>query len=95
MNGKGSALYFEGINNLINSETENQRLIATKQIYGNVSQKCTIWRNNILDIMAHIDAEIEFSEEIHSNNRNQHKKKLKLIKHDISKPIKNFKKQII
>ena len=91
MNGKGSALYFEGINNLINSETENQRLIANKQIFGNVSQKCTIWRNNILEIMALIDAEIEFSEEIRSNNKNQYKKKLKLIKRDISKPIENFK----
>ena len=34
LNGKGDMLYFEGINNLIKSETENQRLIASKQIFG-------------------------------------------------------------
>ena len=30
LNGKGDVLYFEGINNLIKSETESQRLAANK-----------------------------------------------------------------
>ncbi len=64
LNGKGNLLFFEGINNLIKSETENQRLIANKQINGDNSLKCKVWREKILDNLALIDAEIEFGEDI-------------------------------
>ena len=64
LNGKGNLLFFEGINNLIKSETENQRLIANKQINGENSLKCKVWREKILDNLALIDAEIEFGEDI-------------------------------
>ena len=84
LNGKGDLLFFEGINNLIKSETENQRLIANKQIDGENSLKCELWREKILDILAFIDAEIEFGDDIECPDI----KKIQNGLHEISKEIK-------
>ena len=67
-NGKGDLLHFEGINNLINAETENQRIIANKQVYGANSKKCADWRIKIIEILAILDANIEFTEDMKEIN---------------------------
>ena len=90
LNGKGNLLFFEGINNLIKSETENQRLIANKQISGANSLKCNAWREKILNTLAVIDAEIEFADDIGSTNITKVLKSLQ----DISSEIKDVYKSI-
>ncbi len=76
MNGKGNMLYFEGINNLINAETENQRMIANKQIYGDSSEICYLWRESIIKYLSYVDAQIEFAEEINTTKNHDIKTSL-------------------
>lgn len=78
-NDKGEILFFEGINNLIKSETESQRIIANKQIYGSNNQNCIIWKDKILETLAMIDAEIEFGEEVEELHPNIIKKNIRII----------------
>ncbi len=89
-NGKGNMLHYEGINNLIKSETENQLLVANKQIYGKSSYKCTIWREKILEILANVDAEIEFNEEINDNNQPKLVKNIEEILHEVNSTCDSF-----
>lgn len=79
LNGKGDVLYFEGINNLIKSETESQRLAANKQVYGSNTEKCINWKKKILENLALIDAEIEFGEDIEKFQSNKVKNNLSLL----------------
>ena len=62
-NNKQSVLYYEGVNNLIRAETEKQRRIANNQTFGFSENLCKRWENTILELLAHVDAIIEFSEE--------------------------------
>ncbi len=82
-NGKGNLLFFEGINNLIKSETENQRIIANKQIKGANSLKCEVWREKILSSLAIIDAEIEFGDDIEPPDKKKIQKNLQDIFREI------------
>ena len=66
-NNKENLLHFEGINNLIKSETDNQRRIANNQIFGYSENLCKKWEKTILESLAHVDAAIEFSEEENVN----------------------------
>ena len=49
--------------NLIASETENQRIIATKQSFGESENIYRAWRESLLESIALLDAAIDFSEE--------------------------------
>ncbi len=89
-NGKENMLHYEGINNLIKSETENQLLVANKQIYGKSSYKCRIWREKIIEILANVDAEIEFNEEINDNNQHKLVKNIKEILHEVDSTCDSF-----
>ena len=90
LNRKGDMLYFEGINNLIKSETENQRLIASKQMYGKDADRCLSWRQKILEILASVDAEIEFGNEIEKFNYSNIKNNIEKICEEIKKACKSF-----
>ena len=90
LNGKGDMLYFEGINNLIKSETENQRLIASKQIFGKDTNKCLLWRQKIIEILAFVDAEIEFGDEIEKLQHSNIKNNIEKICREIEKACKSF-----
>lgn len=63
LNNKMNMIEAEGINNLVNSETETQRKIFLNQSYGKSLDICNEWKKNILNISAMIDAKIEFSDE--------------------------------
>jgi len=63
LNNKINMIEAEGINNLVNSETESQRKIFLNQSYGKSVDICNEWKKNILNISAMIDAKIEFSNE--------------------------------
>ena len=62
-NKKQSAIYFEGLNNLISADTEKQRVIATKQTFGEAENLCKKWESFLIQSLAYVDASIEFSEE--------------------------------
>ena len=87
-NGKGNMLYYEGINNLIKAETENQRIIANKQVLGENSKKCKNWRDRILGNLAMIDSYIEFTEDIGEINTKRMKLELEKIKSEIGEVYK-------
>ena len=77
----------EGINNLVNSETESQRKIFLNQSYGKSLDICNEWKKKILNISAMIDAKIEFSDEdeniLNENVKNLIQKIIKQIKDNI------------
>ena len=54
-NKKNDLLHYEGLANLIASETENQRLVASKQTFGESENICRIWRNSLLQSIAMLD----------------------------------------
>ena len=81
MNKKNSLLHYEGLANLIASESENQRIIASKQTFGESENICKIWRNTLLESIAVLDAAIDFTEENESFNVDQIRKNLSLYFH--------------
>ena len=71
LNNKNGLIHYEGLANLIASETENQRLIASKQTFGETDNICKIWRKSLLECIAILDAAIDFTEENESFNVNE------------------------
>ena len=62
-NGKINLLKAESIGDLISSETEIQMKQALKIIAGNNLKKFENWRNELLKILSHIEAKIDFPDE--------------------------------
>ncbi len=62
-NRKADLIHYEGLASLISAETNTQRLISNKQTFGNSQNVCQKWRDVLIENIALIDAEIEFSEE--------------------------------
>ena len=62
-NKKNDLIHYEGLANLIASETENQRIIATKQSFGESENIYRAWRESLLESIALLDAAIDFSDE--------------------------------
>ena len=53
----------EGLNDLINAETENQFKISMSQFEGVLSEKVNSWRTNIVFLLSKLEALIDFSDE--------------------------------
>ena len=53
----------EGLNDLINSETENQFKISMSQYEGALSNKINLWRNEVVWLLSKLEALIDFSDE--------------------------------
>jgi len=62
-NGRLDLSQVEGLADLIDSETESQRLQALDILSGAVSKKVALWRADILRMFALIEATIDFAEE--------------------------------
>ena len=62
-NGKINLLKAESIADLVSSETEIQRKQALKIMSGKSSDKFNSWREQLLKILSHIEAKIDFPEE--------------------------------
>jgi len=62
-NGRINLLKAESIADLISAETEIQRKQALKIMSGKSSNKFNLWRENLLKILSHIEAKIDFPEE--------------------------------
>jgi len=67
-NGKINLLKAEGIADLVSAETEMQRKQAVEIMNGKSSDKFTLWREKLLKILSHIEAKIDFPEEVLPKN---------------------------
>ncbi len=63
VNGKNDLIHFEGLANLISSETELQRVVASKQTFGKSQNICKEWREIIVESLAILDSAIDFPDE--------------------------------
>ena len=62
LNGRIDLSQAEGINNLINSQTESARSLALQELTGNVSNLIKNLRQKILKILANIEVNIDYPE---------------------------------
>ena len=91
-NGILDLLQAEGLADLIDSETELQAKQATKIMQGEVSKIYDNWRNEIIEIMAFIEAYVDFPDEDIPNNLDlQACEKIKKLKQEIDISLKNNK----
>ena len=85
INGKNDLIHFEGLANLISSETEQQRIVASQQTFGQVQNICKEWREKIVENLAILDSAIDFPEEGEDYN-------FKIVLKDLKKSYKLLKK---
>lgn len=62
-NGKLDLVEIEGLGDLLDAETENQRRQALDRFEGGLSQRVAAWRHQLLDLRAEIEARLDFSDE--------------------------------
>ena len=62
-NGKLDLVVIEGLGDLLEAETENQRRQALTRFEGGLSQRIDAWRDQLLDLRAEIEARLDFSDE--------------------------------
>lgn len=62
-NGKLDLLEAQGLGDLIEAETENQRALAYARMGGGLSRQIEGWRERLLDLRAEIEAQLDFSDE--------------------------------
>jgi len=84
-NGKINLLKAESIADLISSETEIQRKQALKIMSGKSSNKFNSWREQLLKILSHVEAKIDFPDEGLPKNII---KEIKKTSHSVLKEIK-------
>lgn len=63
MNGKMDLTAAEGIMDLVAAETEAQRKQALNQLQGKLGEQFEVWRSELLHLLAHIEAAIDFPDE--------------------------------
>jgi len=63
LNGKLDLAEVEGLADIINAETEWQRRQALRQMRGHLSHSALQWRQALLEALAFVEAEIDFSDE--------------------------------
>lgn len=63
MNGRMDLVQVEGLADLIDAETDEQRRQANRTLSGELNEKSDDWRNKLLKINSLIEASIDFSDE--------------------------------
>ena len=63
LNGKMDLSHAEGLGDLVSAETEAQRRQAMHQYQGALSKKVEAWREKLIEAMALIEANLDFSDE--------------------------------
>ena len=86
-NGKNDLIHYEGLANLISSETEQQRVVASNQTFGQARNICKEWRELIAENLAILDSAIDFPEEGEDFN-------LMIVEKNLKKLVQNAKKAI-
>ena len=86
-NGRLDLTEAEGLADLIDAETQGQRLQALRQMQGGLKAVYEEWRSRILDALAQIEGEIDFPDEGDIPDGLSHKsaEPLKILSRDISK----------
>ena len=90
LNKKISLIQAEGINNLIKSETEKQRIVSSNMSFNKTTSLCEKIKKDITYLGALVDATIEFSEEDENIQRSNIQKLLAKIMNDLSDQVKNI-----
>jgi len=91
-NGKINLLKAESISDLISSETEIQRQQAIKIMSGKSSEKLNFLRENLLKILANVEAKIDFPEDdLPKDVTKNIKKDSKIIREEIQKILNDQK----
>ncbi|WP_245622490.1 tRNA uridine-5-carboxymethylaminomethyl(34) synthesis GTPase MnmE [Devosia epidermidihirudinis] len=62
-NGKLDLVEIEGLGDLLDAETENQRRQALARFEGGLTTRIDGWRDQLLDLRAEIEARLDFSDE--------------------------------
>lgn len=62
-NGKMDLVEVEGLGDLLDARTENQRQLALNRMQGGISDKVDQWRTQIIDLLAEVEARLDFSDE--------------------------------
>ena len=62
-NGKLDLVEAQGLGDLIEAETENQRALAYARLEGGLTRQVEGWRERLLDLRAEIEARLDFSDE--------------------------------
>ena len=89
INGKMNLVEAEAINDLIKSQTEVQRELATKQYKEGLARHIKDWRKKLIKCMSLVEATIDFSDEEDAPETLEIEKELLDIKTAIKKAIKN------
>ena len=89
INGKTDLVRAEAINDLINSQTEKQRELAISQYNKGLSIPVNKWRKEIINCMALIEANIDFSDENDTPDTLNINKELIKLKMEIKDVLKN------
>lgn len=62
-NGKMDLTEVEGLGDLLDARTESQRELAMTRMRGGLSERVTVWRDQIINLLAEIEARLDFSDE--------------------------------
>ena len=90
LNGNIDLTQAEGLNDLINSETEGQFNLSLSQYEGQLSIKLNLWREEIVYLLSKLEAIIDFSdEELPSNLENTFIKKVLCLLKEMKKSLKS------
>ena len=89
INGKTDLVQAEAVNDLINSQTETQRELAISQYDKGLSIPVNRWRKVIINCMALIEANIDFSDENDTPDNLNIKKKLIKLNREIKQVLEN------
>jgi len=92
-NGKLDLTQVEGLADLIHADTEQQRKLAIKQMDGGLFKQFDKWRNQVIKVMANIEAYIDFaeSEDIEDTVPNEVKSQVTDILRDMKVQIEDSK----
>lgn len=63
LNGKIDLAQAEAVAELIHANSEAARIAAGRQLEGLLSRRVKAWRNELLELVAHIEANLDFAEE--------------------------------
>ncbi len=89
INGKTNLIKAEAVNDLIKSQTEEQRALALRQLDNGLSVKLNIWRKKLIKCMALVEATIDFSDEEDTPDEIDIEKDLLEIKKEIKNALNN------
>lgn len=93
-NGKADLTAIEGLADLIDAQTSAQRRQAMRQLSGQLAQTVAQWRAPLLDAMARIEADIDFSDEddvARSNDLRPIAADLQAVSHEMAAMLQDFR----